>query len=382
VQIPFTRPRVTGREMPYLQQALSSGQVWGGGAFSKWCSSWLEERTGTSKALITQSATDALEMAALLLDLRPGDEVIMPSYTFVSTANAFALRGVQLVFVDIDEGTQNIRPEAIRSAITRKTRALVVVHYAGIACDMDAILKIAHEFELYVVEDAAQAISARHNDRALGSIGDLGCLSFHGTKNVSSGEGGALLINNPKLAVRAEILHEKGTNRSRFVEGLVDKYTWVDLGSSFLPSELTTAVLRAQLESAEEINKYRRSAWARYHSAFSKAGLDELCTLPRVPAYATGNGHMFQVMFDERLDRAGYIREMTNQGIQVVSHYVPLHSSPAGERYGRTSGILLNTDSAGSRLVRFPMWSAEGLEVEEVAERAISTLERLSLERG
>lgn len=381
MQIPFTRPRVTGREIPYLQQVLSSGQVWGGGEFSKWCSSWLEERTGTSKALMTQSATDALEMAALLLDLRPGDEVIMPSYTFVSTANAFALRGVRPVFVDIEEGTQNIQPEAIRSAITKQTRAIVVVHYAGIACDMDAILEIAHEFELYVVEDAAQAISSRHKDRALGSIGDLGCLSFHGTKNVSSGEGGALLINNPKLAERAEILHEKGTNRSRFLEGLVDKYTWVDLGSSFLPSELTTAVLRAQLESADDINQYRRSTWARYHAAFSNAGLDALCTLPRVPAYAEGNGHMFQVLLDERLDRALYIQGMKDRGIQVVSHYVPLHTSPAGERFGRSRGILQNTDIAGSRLVRFPMWSAEGLAVEEVAEQAIFTLERLSLER-
>lgn len=381
MQTPFTRPRVTGREMLYLQEALSSGQVWGGGEFSKWCTSWLEEKTGTSKALLTQSATDALEMAALLLDLNPGDEVIMPSYTFVSTANAFALRGAQPVFVDIDPDTQNIRPEAIRSAMTSKTKALVVVHYAGIACDMDAILEIAREFEVYVVEDAAQAISSRHNDRALGSIGDLGCLSFHGTKNVSSGEGGALLVNNPNLAERAEILHEKGTNRSRFLEGLVDKYTWVDVGSSFLPSELTSAVLRAQLESADDINQYRRSAWDRYHAAFSKAGLDVLWTLPRVPAYAVGNGHMFQVLLNERLDRAGYIKEMKNHGIQVVSHYVPLHTSPAGERYGRTSGILVNTDVAGSRLVRFPMWSAEGLAVEEVAEHAISTLERLSLER-
>ncbi len=381
MQIPFTKPRVTGSELLYLQQSLSTGQVWGGGEFSKWCSSWLEARTGATKALMTQSATDALEMAALLLDLEPGDEVIMPSYTFVSTANAFALRGARIVFVDVDRDTQNIQPEAIRAAITSKTKALVAVHYAGIACDMDAILGIAEEFDLFLVEDAAQAISSRHKGRALGSMGDLGCLSFHGTKNVSSGEGGALLINNPRLAERAEVLHEKGTNRSRFLEGLVDKYTWVDLGSSFLPSELTTAVLRAQLEAADEINEYRRSAWARYHAAFSTAGLEGLCTLPRVPDYATGNGHMFQVLLDERIERETYINHMKHQGVQVTSHYVPLHSSPAGERYGRANGNLPNTDVAGRRLLRLPIWSAEGLAVEEVAEVAISTLERLSLER-
>lgn len=381
MHIPFTRPRVTGSEILYLQQSLSAGQVWGGGEFSKWCSSWLEARTGATKALITQSATDALEMAALLLDLEPGDEVIMPSYTFVSTANAFALRGARIVFIDVDRDTQNIQPEAIRAAITSKTRAIVAVHYAGIACDMDEILGIAQEHGLFVVEDAAQAISSLYKGRALGSIGDLGCLSFHGTKNVSSGEGGALLINNPRLAERAEILHEKGTNRSRFLEGLVDKYTWVDLGSSFLPSELTAAVLRAQLEAADEINEYRRSAWARYHSAFSTAGLDGLCTLPHVPDYATGNGHMFQIMLDGQIDRETYINHMKNHGVQVTSHYVPLHSSPAGERYGRVNGNLPNTDMAGRRLLRLPIWSAEGLGVEDVAEVAISSLERLSLER-
>jgi dTDP-4-amino-4,6-dideoxygalactose transaminase len=381
VQTPFTKPRVTGSEILYLQQSLSTSQVWGGGEFSKWCSSWLEERTGATKALITQSATDALEMAALLLDLEPGDEVIMPSYTFVSTANAFALRGARIVFVEVDRDTQNIQPEAIRAAITSRTKAIVAVHYAGIACDMDAILGIAQEFDLFLVEDAAQAISSLYKGRALGSIGDLGCLSFHGTKNVSSGEGGALLINNPRLADRAEILHEKGTNRSRFLEGLVDKYTWVDLGSSFLPSELTAAVLRAQLEAADEINEYRRSVWARYHAAFSTAGLEGICTLPHVPDYATGNGHMFQILLDGRIERETYITHMKHQGVQVTSHYVPLHSSPAGERYGRASGDLPNTDVAGSRLVRLPIWSAEGLAVEEVAEKAISSLGRLSLER-
>lgn len=381
MQIPFTKPRVTGREIIYLQQSLSTGQVWGGGEFSKWCSSWLEARTGATKALITQSATDALEMAALLLDLEPGEEVIMPSYTFVSTANAFALRGARIVFVDVDRDTQNIQPEAIRAAITRKTKAIVAVHYAGVACDMDAILGIAQEFDLFLVEDAAQAISSLYKERALGSIGDLGCLSFHGTKNVSSGEGGALLINNPRLADRAEILHEKGTNRSRYLEGRVDKYTWVDLGSSFLPSELTAAVLRAQLEAADEINEYRRSAWARYHSAFSNAGLEGACTLPHVPDYATGNGHMFQILLDSRIEREKYISQMKHQGVQVTSHYVPLHSSPAGERYGRAAGNLPNTDVAGSRLVRLPIWSAEGLAVEEVAEKAISSLGRLTLER-
>lgn len=381
MQIPFTKPRVTGSEIIYLQQSLSTGQVWGGGEFSKWCSSWLEARTGATRALITQSATDALEMAALLLDLEPGDEVIMPSYTFVSTANAFALRGARIVFVDVDRDTQNIQPEAIRAAITRKTKAIVAVHYAGVACDMDAILGIAQEFDLFLVEDAAQAISSLYKGRALGSIGDLGCLSFHGTKNVSSGEGGALLINNPRLADRAEILHEKGTNRSRFLEGLVDKYTWVDLGSSFLPSELTAAVLRAQLEAADDINEYRRAVWARYHAAFSTAGLEGACTLPYVPDYATGNGHMFQILLDGRIERETYITHMKHQGVQVTSHYVPLHSSPAGERYGRTSGNLPNTDVAGSRLVRLPIWSAEGLAVEEVAEKAISSLGRLRLER-
>ena len=378
MHIPFTRPRVSANELAYIKDTLASGLVWGGGANSRWCTNWLETHTKTRKALLTQSATDALELAALLLDIKPGDEVIMPSYTFVSTANAFILRGAKVVFVDIDLETQNINPEAIRLAISPSTKAIVVVHYAGTACDMQEIMNIARDAQIYVVEDAAQAISSFHGDSALGSIADLGCLSFHGTKNISSGEGGALLINNPRFSERAEIMLEKGTNRSQFLHGLVDKYTWVDLGSSFLPSEVTASLLRGQLEEAESINALRRNSWDRYRKALSAKNIESFATLPNLPEYATGNGHMFQILLAEDIHRSEFISAMQLEGIQAVSHYVPLHSAPAGLRYTEIRGTMTNTDIVGSRLVRLPMWSADGLPIEEISNTVFECLERLA----
>ncbi len=360
-RIPFNWPYMTGRELSYITESHLNGRLAGDGPFTKRCHGWLEERTGCEKALLTHSCTAALEMAALLLDIRPGDEIIMPSYTFVSTANAFVLRGGIPVFVDIREDTLNLDERLIEAAITPRTRAIVPVHYAGVACEMDEIGKIARRHGLKVVEDAAQGLMASYKGRALGSIGDLGAYSFHETKNVISGEGGALLVNAPDLASRAEIVREKGTDRSRFFRGEVDKYTWQEVGSSFLPGELTAAFLWAQLEDAQRITQARLASWSHYHKLLAPLESEGLLRRPIVPDGCQHNAHMYYVLLAPEIDRDRILGELKSHGIHSVFHYVPLHSSPAGQRYGRASGTMDITANAAERLIRLPLW----MEIEE-----------------
>jgi dTDP-4-amino-4,6-dideoxygalactose transaminase len=356
MKIPFNKPYMTGRELEYIAQAHANGHLSGDGPFTKRCHEWLEQRIGCRKALLTHSCTGALEMAALLLDLQPGDEVIMPSFTFVSTANAFVLRGAVPVFVDIRPDTLNLDESLIEAAITPRTRAICVVHYAGVGCDMDAIMAIAEKHDLFVVEDAAQAILSSYKGRPLGSIGHLAALSFHETKNVISGEGGALLINDPRFLERAEIIREKGTNRSKFFRGQVDKYTWVDVGSSWLPSELNAAFLAAQLEHADDITTRRLDLWKRYFDwsrEFEAAGI---VRRPLVPRDCVQNAHMFYLLLPDLNTRTAFLGALKEDGIVAVFHYIPLHSSPAGRRCGRASGSLANTEEMAERLVRMPLW--------------------------
>ncbi|MDF0605550.1 dTDP-4-amino-4,6-dideoxygalactose transaminase [Neisseriaceae bacterium TC5R-5] len=354
--IPFNWPHMTGKELYYIAEAHFNGRLAGDGPFTKRCHSWLEERTGCSKALLTHSCTGALEMAALLLDIQPGDEIIMPSYTFVSTANAFVLRGGIPVFVDIRGDTLNLDERLIEAAITPRTRAIAPVHYAGVSCEMDAIISIAKRHDLKVVEDAAQGVMASYKGRALGSIGDLGAYSFHETKNVISGEGGALLVNDPELALRAEIIREKGTDRSRFFRGEVDKYTWQEVGSSFLPGELIAAFLAAQLEEADRITQERLASWQRYHELLEPLEFRGILRRPIVPDGCQHNAHMYYVLLAPEIDRQKVLDEFKRNDIWSVFHYVPLHSSPAGERYGRTHGTLDVTNRQSECLVRLPMW--------------------------
>lgn len=368
---PFNRPHMTGKELHYIAQAHFNGQLAGDGPFTKRCHAWLERKTGSAKALLTHSCTAALEMAALLLDLEPGDEVIMPSYTFVSTANAFVLRGARPVFIDIREDTLNIDETLIEAAVTPRTRAIVPVHYAGVACEMDTIVDIARRHGLAVVEDAAQGVMSTYKGRALGSIGDLGAYSFHETKNVISGEGGALLVNDPALGVRAETIREKGTDRSRFFRGEVDKYTWQEVGSSFLPGEIVAGFLWAQLEEAERITRERLDIWGRYHDAFASLENDGLLRRPVIPAECDHNAHMYYVLLSPSIDRQYAIDELKQRGISTVFHYVPLHSSPAGLRYCRAVGDLPVTCTASERLLRLPLWV--GLAQDEQA-RVIETI--------
>ena len=354
--IPFNRPYMTGRELDYIAEAHAKGHLAGDGVFTKRCHAWLERTTGTARALLTHSCTAALEMAALLLDLEAGDEVIMPSFTFVSTANAFVLRGAVPVFVDIRPDTLNLDEALVEAAITPRTRAICVVHYAGVGCEMDAIGAIAARHGLAVVEDAAQGILATYRGRPLGAIGALGALSFHETKNLISGEGGALLVNDKRFADRAEIIREKGTNRSQFFRGQVDKYTWVDVGSSYLPSEILAAFLAAQIEDADAINMRRLALWNRYHEAFAPLEAAGRLRRPIVPAHCTHNAHMYYLLLDDLDARTRFIRSLKERDIHPVFHYVPLHSAPAGRKYGRTSGDLAVTDATSERLVRLPLW--------------------------
>ena len=354
--IPFNKPYMTGRELDYIAQAHGNGHLSGDGAFTKRCNAWLEAHTGATKALLTHSCTAALEMAAMLLDLAPGDEVIMPSYTFVSTANAFVLRGAVPVFVDIREDTLNLDERLIETAITPRTKAICVVHYAGVACDMDAIMAIAARHGLQVVEDAAQAIYSRYKGRPLGAIGDLGCMSFHETKNIISGEGGALLVRDPVLAERAEILREKGTNRSRFFRGQVDKYTWVDVGSSYLPGEIIAAFLAAQMEEGEAINRRRIALWERYHAWAAPHEAAGRLRRPVAPGDCTHNAHMYYLLLPTLEARSAFISGLKERGVLAVFHYIPLHSSPAGLRFSRAHGTLPVTASLSERLVRMPLW--------------------------
>jgi dTDP-4-amino-4,6-dideoxygalactose transaminase len=359
--IPFNRPHLTGREFAYIQQAVAAGQLAGNGQFTQRCQRWLEERLGAPRALLTHSCTAALELAALLLNLQPGDEVIMPSYTFVSTANAVVLRGAQPVFVDVRRDTLNIDERLIEAAITPHTRAIVVVHYAGVACEMDAILAIARRHNLSVIEDAAQGLLSSYKGKPVGTLGQLAALSFHETKNIISGEGGALIINDPLLAERAEILWEKGTDRSKFLRGMVDKYTWIDVGSSFLPGELIAAFLWAQMEEADRITTERLALWEQYDTAcvqLTRFGLRG----PTVPADCTHNAHLFYQVLPPQLPRADLLADLNRRGVNAVFHYVPLHSSPAGRRYGRAAGPMTETDEYSRRLIRLPLWVGMGVD--------------------
>lgn len=356
MKIPFNKPYMTGRELEYIAQAHDSGHLSGDGPFTKRCHAWLEQRTGACKALLTHSCTGALEMAAILLDLAPGDEVIMPSFTFVSTANAFVLRGAVPVFVDIRPDTLNIDENLIEAAITPRTRAICVVHYAGVGCEMDAIMDIARRHNLYVVEDAAQGILSTYKGRPLGGIGHLAALSFHETKNVISGEGGALLVNDERFAERAEIIREKGTNRSKFFRGQVDKYTWVDVGSSWLPSEIVAAFLAAQLEHADDITQRRLAIWDTYQRAFAEPEAEGRLRRPVIPAHCVQNAHMYYLLLQDLEQRTAFIEGLKTQDIGAVFHYIPLHSSPAGRKYCRANGSLPVTNSISDRLVRMPLW--------------------------
>lgn len=356
-QIPFNQPALVGSELGYMQQAMASGRLSGDGDFTRRCESWFEQQCGTVRALLTPSCTASLEMAAILLDIQAGDEVIMPSYTFVSTANAFALRGAKIVFVDVRPDTMNMDEGLIEAAITPRTKAIVPVHYAGVACEMDTMMALAEKYGLWVVEDAAQGVMAGYKGRALGTIGHLGCFSFHETKNYTAGgEGGAILINDPALIERAEIVREKGTDRSQFFRGQIDKYTWRDLGSSFLPSELQAAYLFAQLESAEQINRKRLILWQNYQKAFAALAATGRIELPTIPPDCQQNGHLFYLKLRNLADRSAFIAHLKKHNILAVFHYIPLHTSPAGQRLGRFMGEDRFTTQESERLVRLPLF--------------------------
>jgi dTDP-4-amino-4,6-dideoxygalactose transaminase len=377
VMIPFNRPYMTGQEIDNISRAHAAGHLSGDGPFTKACHAWLEGQTGAKRALLTHSCTAALEMSALLLDLGPGDEIIMPSYTFVSTANAFVMRGATPVFVDIRPDTLNLDERLVEPAITPRTKAICVVHYAGVACEMDAILEIASRHGLAVIEDAAQGIYSSYRDRALGAIGDLGCLSFHETKNIISGEGGALLASNANLAERAEIIREKGTNRSRFFRGQVDKYTWVDIGSSYLPSELVAAFLAAQMEHGARITQERLAVWDKYHDWAARHEAEGRLRRPVVPDHCTHNAHMYYILLPSLEHRTNFIREMGASGVGTVFHYIPLHSAPAGQRFGRASGELPVTDTVSDTIVRMPLWVGLDKHLDEVFTAADKALSRI-----
>ncbi|MCD4613991.1 dTDP-4-amino-4,6-dideoxygalactose transaminase [Proteus mirabilis] len=355
--IPFNKPPVVGTELEYMKQAMESGKLCGDGNFTKKCEKWLEEQFYCHKTLLTPSCTASLEMAAILLDIKPGDEVIMPSFTFVSTSNAFVLRGATIVFVDIRPDTMNLDETKIEAAITEKTRAIVPVHYAGVACEMDTIMAIAKKHNLFVVEDAAQGVMSTYKGKALGTIGHIGCYSFHETKNYSSGgEGGATLINDPALINRAEVIREKGTNRSQFFRGQVDKYTWRDIGSSYLLSDLQAAYLWAQLEQADKINERRLAFWQIYYDALTPLAEQGLLTLPVVPDGLEHNAHMFYIKLNDIEQRTAFNEYMKAQGVLTVFHYVSLHTSPAGMKFGRFDGKDIFTTQESERLVRLPMF--------------------------
>jgi len=357
MMIPFNRPYLTGKELHYISEAHARGKLAGDGYFTKRCNGWLEEKTSCYKALLTHSCTAALEMAAILADIQPGDEVIMPSYTFVSTANAFVLRGGIPVFVDIRQDTLNIDEHLIEAAITPRTKAIVPVHYAGVSCEMETIMAIAKKHNLLVIEDAAQGMMATYKGQALGSIGDIGCYSFHETKNIIAGEGGALIINNPAFAERAEIIREKGTNRSQFFRGQVDKYTWVDIGSSYLPGELIAAFLWAQMEQAEAITTRRLKIWSHYHQAFAELESAGRLRRPIIPAECEQNAHMYYLLLRGADDRSRFISAMKEKEIDCVFHYIPLHSSKFARKSASPLLSLNHTSNLSERIVRMPLWA-------------------------
>lgn len=357
IRIPFNIPPYVGHEMEYLQKACEvNHKICGDGPFTKQCKAWVEEKTGTAGCLMTTSGTSALEMAAHLSHIQPGEEVIMPSYTFCSTADAFVLKGAVPVFVDIRPDTMNLDETLLEDAITDKTRAIAAVHYAGVSCEMDTILEIAGRHHLTVVEDAAQGVMSSYKGRALGTLGDFGCYSFHETKNYSMGEGGAILIRDPEKISEAEILREKGTNRSQFFRGQIDKYTWVDYGSSFLPSELNAAYLMAQLDRADEINHARLARWEQYYRLLSPLAAEGRIELPVIPKDCVHNAHMFYIKTGDLEERQALIQALREQGILAVFHYIPLHSSPAGRKFGRFHGEDRYTTRESERLLRLPMY--------------------------
>ncbi len=354
--INFNVPPFTGKELIYMEQAINAQKICGDGEFTKKCNEWIEKNTGCESALLTTSCTHALELAALLADIKPGDEVIMPSYTFVSTADAFVLRGATPVFVDIRPDTMNIDENKIEEAITSKTRAIVPVHYAGVSCEMDKILEIAKKYNLLVIEDAAQGIMSTYKGKALGAIGDLGCFSFHETKNYSMGEGGALLMRDGKYKEDAEIFREKGTDRSKYYRGQVDKYRWMNYGSSYLPSDLNAAYLWAQLEMAEEINNARMARWNQYYELLSDLKEKEIIELPTVPKDCVHNAHMFYIKLKDLEQRGDFIEYMKSKEVMSVFHYIPLHTAPAGLKFARFNGEDRYTTKESDRLVRLPMY--------------------------
>lgn len=352
----FNRPPYVGKELDYIKEAVDLHKICGDGKFTQLCSEWMKKRFNINNVLLTTSCTHALEMAAILCNIQPGDEVIMPSYTFVSTADAFVLRGAKIVFVDIRPDTMNIDETKIEAAITDKTKAIVPVHYAGVSCEMDAIMAIAKKHHLLVVEDAAQGVTAYYKGKALGTIGDFGCYSFHETKNYSMGEGGAILFNDDQYKEKAEISREKGTNRSKFFRGQVDKYTWVDYGSSYLPSDLNAAYLWAQLEAADTINNHRLSTWQKYYDGLALLAEAGHIELPYVPSVCTHNAHMFYIKTKDLAQRSALITHLKEKGIQAVFHYVPLHSSPAGQKFGYFHGADEYTTKESERLLRLPLF--------------------------
>ena len=364
--IQFNVPPYTGKELEYIREAIERRKICGDGEFTKKCNQWIEEQSGTTKALLTTSCTHATEMAAILCGIQPGDEVIMPSYTFVSTADAFVLRGAKVIFVDIRPDTLNIDEKLIENALTEKTKAIVPVHYAGVSCEMDTIMSIARKYNLKVVEDAAQGVMSYYKGKPLGTIGDYGCFSFHETKNLSMGEGGALLIKDPNMIEKAEIVREKGTNRSKFFRGQIDKYTWIDAGSSYLPSELNAAYLWAQLEKAQEIYDDRMSSWNTYYQGLKYLEEKGVLELPKGPEGCVHNAHMFYVKVSNIEERTKLIDFLKEKGVNAVFHYVPLHTAPAGMKYGEFRGEDVYTTRESERLTRLPLYYGLGKDVEKV----------------
>lgn len=375
--IPFNRAVYLPEAHKYVNEVIQSSKIAGDGKYTKLCSTWMEEKFNARKVLLTTSCTAAIEMTAILLEIKDGDEIIMPSYTFVSTANAYVLRGAKVVFVDIRPDTMNINEELIESAITDRTKAIVVVHYAGVSCEMDYIMNIAHKYNIPVVEDAAQGVMSSYKGKALGTIGDFGCYSFHETKNYTMGEGGALVINNEKYINRAEIIREKGTNRTRFFRGEIDKYSWVDLGSSFLPSEFNVSYLYGQLLVADIINKDRLSSWKYYYDNLQEYAKKGLIELPIVPKECQHNAHMFYVKFSDLQERSRFLDDMKAKEIGCVFHYVPLHSSEGGIKYGHLSGQDKWTTKESERLVRLPMYYQLGKDKETVVEKIVEYIKRM-----
>lgn len=376
--IPFTKPRKTSNELNYIKDVINSGKTWGGGSYSSYCTEWISRNIGVNKSLITTSATDALEMAALLIDIQPGDEIIMPSFTFVSTANSFVLRGGVPVFIDVDENSLNVDAKLLEAAINENTKAIVVMNYGGFSCDLDLVIQIANKYKLFVIEDAAQSLLASYKDKQLGTFGDLACFSFHGTKNISSGEGGALLVNNHDLVERADIIFEKGTNRSKYLHGEVDKYSWVDLGSSFLASEITCSYLWSQLQEAESITEYRIENWNSYHNFFRNICEEHNLKLMNPEKYSKHNGHLYYILMPSTKDKRDFISQMNQLGVQCASHYVPLHSSLGGIKYGKLGSKIDTTDSYWDKLVRLPMWSELGMPMEYILNTVKLSLENLN----